>query len=278
MTEILNNIEANEFLSAEEITLTKQFIEHGFCAFPIEDLAGLEKIRSAIVALCVEALNCAPPEDDGVFLNSIADRVGVDALNDFRVGIIEGINRESWLRPAYFGLARNALHCLVGNELAMQRRISLSIQMPGDDSSLLPVHCDVWSGDSPFEVVQWLPLVDCFKTKSMFLVPPEVNADVQKRLHGFRGRSSEDLYAEVAPHATWIEIPFGHVVLFNQNLMQGNRVNEENETRWTMNCRFKGAFTPYAEKRIGEFFEPITLRAASRIGLSYELPGGFDEA
>jgi len=43
-----------------------------------------------------------------------------------------------------------------------------------------------------------------------------------------------------------------------------------------MNCRFKGAFTPYAEKKLGEFFEPITLRAASRIGLSYELPDGFD--
>ena len=58
--------------------------------------------------------------------------------------------------------------------------------------------------------------------------------------------------------------------------MHGNRVNETRETRWSMNCRFKGVFTPYAEKNLGEFFEPITLRAASRIGLSYELPDGFD--
>ena len=29
-----------------------------------------------------------------------------------------------------------------------------------------------------------------------------------------------------------------------------------------MNCRFKAVFTPYADKQLGEFFEPITLRAA----------------
>ena len=55
----------------------------------------------------------------------------------------------------------------------MQNSINLSIQFPGDDSSLLPVHSDVWSGDSPYEIVVWLPLVDCYKTKSMFLLPPK---------------------------------------------------------------------------------------------------------
>ena len=44
-----------------------------------------------------------------------------------------------------------------------------------------------------------------------------------------------------------------------------------------MNCRFKGVFTPYADKTLGEFFEPVTLRPASRIGLDYQLPGGFEE-
>jgi sporadic carbohydrate cluster 2OG-Fe(II) oxygenase len=67
------------------------------------------------------------------------------------------------------------------------------------------------------------------------------------------------------------------VLLFNQNLMHGNIVNAEAETRWTMNCRFKSLFSPYAGKRLGEFFEPITIRAASRIGMNHEMPGGFVE-
>ena len=40
---------------------------------------------------------------------------------------------------------------MVGNELAMQNNINLSIQFPDDVSSLLPLHADTWSGDSPFE-------------------------------------------------------------------------------------------------------------------------------
>ena len=39
-----------------------------------------------------------------------------------------------------------------------------------------------------------------------------------------------------------------------------------------MNCRFKSVFSPYGDKKIGEFFEPITLRTASEIGINYKLP------
>ena len=53
----------------------------------------------------------------------------------------------------------------------MQKKINLSIQLPNDNSSLLDVHADVWSGDSPYEAVIWMPLVDCFKTKSMYILP-----------------------------------------------------------------------------------------------------------
>ena len=54
--------------------------------------------------------------------------------------------------------------------MAMQNSINLSIQLPNDKSSLLAIHADTWSGDS-FEVAVWLPLVDVYKTKSMYILP-----------------------------------------------------------------------------------------------------------
>jgi sporadic carbohydrate cluster 2OG-Fe(II) oxygenase len=80
------------------------------------------------------------------------------------------------------------------------------------------------------------------------------------------------LYKSIEDKVNWLEINYGNVLLFNQCLPHGNKVNMESETRWTMNCRFKGLFTPYKDKKIGEFFEPITLRAASISGLNYKLP------
>ena len=93
-----------------------------------------------------------------------------------RIHIINCINGESWIRETYFKLAKKYIFSIVGNEVAMQVRLNLSIQMPGDSGSLLPVHSDTWSGDSPFEIVVWLPLVDCYRTKSMYLLKND-NAD-----------------------------------------------------------------------------------------------------
>ena len=49
-------------------------------------------------------------------------------------------------------------------------------------------------------------------------------------------------------------------------------VNKEDETRWSMNCRFKSIFTPYKDKRIGEYYEPIIIKPATRRGISYKFP------
>lgn len=160
----------------------------------------------------------------------------------------------------------------------MQRRLNLSIQLPGDESSLLPVHADVWAGDSPFEVVLWVPLVDCHDTKSMFLLPPEPDRAARARWDELGGKSTEDLFRAIEADLEWLSVPYGKVVVFSQTLMHGNRVNREKDSRWSMNCRFKGVFSPYGDKKLGEFFEPITLRAASRMGLDYEFPGGGTKA
>ena len=84
--------------------------------------------------------------------------------------------------------------------------------------------------------------------------------------------SSEKIFKKIKKDLKWIEIKYGQVLLFNQCLPHGNIVNQEKETRWSLNCRFKGVFTPYNDKKIGEFFEPITLRKISADGMKYELP------
>ena len=46
-------------------------------------------------------------------------------------------------------------------------------------------------------------------------------------------------------------------------------INREKETRWSMNCRFKTLFSPYKQKNIGEFFQPMNLKPATIDGLRY---------
>ncbi len=265
------------FLSEAEIKMSDAFLEHGHVIVDADEPAYLDRIRDAVTALAADHLGMPHPVDADAFLNAINEQVTVDKLNALRLAVINGLGSTHWLRAAYFNLAKSALSIIAGNELVMQRRINLSIQLPNDESSLLPVHADVWSGDSPFEVVMWLPLVDCYRTKSMYLMPPAADRARQKRMAELKSQSAEDLYQAIKDDVTFLNVPYGKVLLFSQTLMHGNRINNEIDTRWSMNCRFKSAFSPYADKKLGEFFQPITLRPASRMAMAYDLPEGFDD-
>jgi sporadic carbohydrate cluster 2OG-Fe(II) oxygenase len=253
------------------------FLKKGYAVVPVENRKALHRIQGLVADTAAAYLKQPKPRNPTAFLNGIHKFVDVPQLNALRLDVINAIRQNDWFRPAYFSLVRDALGSLVGNELAMQRGIGLSVQLPNDDSSLLPVHCDVWDGDSTFEVVEWVPLVDCFKTKSMYILEIEKDRAMQARLKDFRDADAEALFRVIEKDVEYLEVPYGSVLIFSQTLMHGNRVNREPETRWSMNCRFKSALSPYADKKLGEFFEPITLRPVTRMALHYRFPEGFDE-
>ena len=263
------------FFDPAEQALDREFRQRGRVILPAEDPSALERIRDLAATLAAEHLGLEAPEKPAAWLEQIGDEVDPANLNPLRLRVFRGLDAEPWLRPAVYGLARRALAVLVGNELAMQRRVNLSIQLPGDDSSLLPLHADCWSGDSPYEIVLWIPLVDVAGTQSMFLLLPAAHARFAPRLA--EAGSVEDLFHAVEPEVEFLRLDFGQILLFDQNLAHGNRINRTPRARWSLNVRFKGIFTPYADKKLGEFFEPITLRTMSRIGLGHRLPDGFHE-
>ena len=260
------------FFSIEETKDMQEFLSNGFIVKSVSSFSDMQKLIDFIITKTTDYLGSFYNEKD--ILNNLHNYVKKDELNDLRIHIINCINGESWIRETYFKLAKKYIFSIVGNEVAMQVRLNLSIQMPGDSGSLLPVHSDTWSGDSPFEIVVWLPLVDCYRTKSMYLLKND-NADAIESIIFDKEKDeipdSETIFQKIKHKIRYIEIKKGQILLFNQNLPHGNRINEESETRWSINCRFKGVFTPYADKKLGEFFEPITIRPASYIGMQQQI-------
>jgi sporadic carbohydrate cluster 2OG-Fe(II) oxygenase len=267
------------FFSPEETKLSREFQENGYVIRDVDNRAALDELRSTIVRLTCSHLNCDAPTDHEEFLNDLHKVVKPEKLNDLRLFVFRSMNELSWLRPTYFSLGRSLLASLVGNELAMQNRVNLSIQMSKDNSSLLDLHSDVYSGETPFQVVQWLPLVSVSGTKSMFILPHAKTKDAEQNLNSLGDGGMSALYEQVKNDLISLTVPYGKVLIFNSNCLHGNVVNETETTRWSMNCRFTGLFTPYVsyEKGLGSFYVPITMRAASRIGISYSQPSGFQE-
>ena len=270
---------AESFFAPSELRLFEEFTQRGYVIREVADREALDELRAHVARLAAEQLGREMPNDAMKFLDQIHELVPFERLNELRLSIYHAINRTTWLRPTYHRLGRALLESLVGNELAMQNRVNLSIQMPDDDSSLLDIHADVFGGETPFQVVQWLPLVDCHETKSMFILPHERTKQILPELPRLGERGMGALFDLVEKDLVWLDVPYGEVLVFTPNCLHGNVVNRQPTTRGSMNCRFTGLFTPYggAEKSIGSYYLPITTRPVSRIGMDYRAPDGFGE-
>ena len=163
------------FLSSECQKITDEYLEQGYVIRPAANFEALNSIHNIFINQINQSSHFQPGEIDTLekILDGIHKYITPAKLNNFRLDILRGINLIDNFRLLYFELARPYLDVLVGNELAMQRKVNLSIQLPNDNSSLLPIHADTWQGDSAYEAVVWVPLVNCYRSKAMYIVPPK---------------------------------------------------------------------------------------------------------
>ncbi len=262
------------FNSYQDQTLSKKFERDGYIIFDL----GKRKIKLNLIKKKIERITISllkkekvtiKPKERNIF-NNLHKYLPKNKLNSFRMKIYNVLNSKKWFLKNYFEIAKEELELICGNELAMQRKVNLSIQFPDDDSSLLPVHSDVWSGCSPFEVVLWVPLENVYKTKSMFILNKKQNTSYYKNFYKYE--DSDKLQRKINNKIKWLNINYGQGLIFIHQLMHGNKVNKTNETRWSFNCRFKSLMSPYDQKDIAETFMPIFLRPATKYGLTYEDP------
>src|SRR3546814_7845479 len=102
--------------------------------------------------------------------------------------------------------------------------------MPRDETSTLAVHADVWSAETPYEVVQWTPLVDVHDTKAMYILPPAVNRTVRERMSSLRdGGRDFDLFEAYRDAFRWVPVQYGQTLVFSPILLHGNVQQDRSE-------------------------------------------------
>ena len=257
------------FFSSEEFELSNNFLRDGYVVCEAESETNLKSIRQNIMQIATNWLKQNALDSESFDLANSHQFVPNDRLNDLRLTIFAEINKLTDIRQRYFSLARRTLATLVGNELAMQNKVNMSIQQPNDESSVLPMHSDIWTGDSPFQVVLWVPLTDASETNSMFFLPPIASREARKRVANGEFKSMDQIEIAYKTKMITMVVPFGKVLIFDSGCLHGNVLNETKTSRWSINCRFTGLLTPFTnpERRLGTYYLPITTRAATKMGL-----------
>ena len=251
--------------------ISSNFLKNGYVKLPALDLKALNSIKKLVIAKAKLKSKKKLIKNEKSFLEDYHNIINYDLLNNYRVKIIKDINNKK-IRENYLKISKRYLEILVGNELAIQKNINLSIQLPKDKSSILPIHADTWSGNSPYEVVVWVPLVNCKKTQSMFILEKKYLNSIQRNLTDNRYENSNKFFKSIKKKLKWININYGEILIFDQTIPHGNIENIEKETRWSLNCRFKSLLSPYGTKKLGEYFVPVNVKPITKIGLDYVSP------
>jgi len=214
-------------------------------------------------------------DGENLTLNNLHEYIGNDQINDYRLKALNRLNQKTFASNLIFKNLRDILINLLGNDLAIQKNVGLSIQFPNDSSSLLPIHSDVANSDcSPYELVIWIPLVDCYKTKSMFYLPFSAKESLEEYINLINDPSIQDpgdMYDKYQDQLEYINLQPPCFGIFSHSLWHGNQVNIESETRVSINLRVKNVFTPYKGKKIGDFFNVVEMSPLSAFFMNLEM-------
>jgi len=259
----------DSFLNASDQALGNEFLEAGFVVRPCESPTTLDTLRQLILQ---SAHNWLRSHDIDTTISELSKShlsIPKNLINDIRLHLFANLNTDQVVRRSYFDLAASLLHSLVGNELAMQNKVNLSIQQPHDETSVLELHSDVWTGDSPFQIVLWVPLTDSTASNAMFLLSPQKSREAHCRANAGELQSMGEIQRAYANHLMPIEVRYGDVLMFDSNCLHGNQINTTSHSRWSLNCRFTSLLAPSTtpERRLGPYYTPIMVRPATLMGL-----------
>ncbi len=251
----------------------KFFQRKGYLIKKTSDLASLNKIQD-FVYNCL-SIDKKIKKNKIEYFENLHKYINKKKLNKSRVSTISSINKNKKFRDYYYESSKELIDGLVGNEIAMQKKINLSIQMPYETNSMLPMHSDIYAGESPFEVVVWIPLMNVKKsTQSMFITTPKDNVTINEKITKSKNLTVLKIFKKFRKKFKFLKINYGEILIFSPIIQHGNVVNTTNHTRVSLNCRFKSLLSPYdvfskTHRNIPHFFQPYTTKPLTKIGFNF---------
>jgi len=208
-------------------------------------------------------------------LSNLHKVINKKEVNNFRLHVFQKINKLNW-QKMLLNIASNEIFNLLGQDLLVQTKLNLSIQMPNDETSLLPIHSDSWSADSPFQINLWIPLTNAFGTNSMFIKDKKLSISVFKKIGS---KQKINLSKIKILKNDFIKMNFGQILIFNPILLHGNVKNNTNSTRISLNVRIKSMFSPEpstrnSDRKYGAYYKTLNVSENTELALQ-SLKTGF---
>jgi sporadic carbohydrate cluster 2OG-Fe(II) oxygenase len=225
-----------------------------------------------LVQVVKEGIRGIDPALSGVELSELHTKLASSEVNQIRLAVFKHLNSSSGQYDSVLDkIAGDKLTAILGPDLLVQTKLNLSVQLPGDESSQLDLHSDCWSGDTPFQVNLWIPLTPCFSSNSMFLLSEAESLKCIRLINRNRTLDKSSLSSFVS-EGDFLELTEGQAIIFNPGLIHGNVPNRTNQTRVSINVRFKNIFSPDASiehisRSVGPYYRKFKFSEWAELAL-----------
>lgn len=202
-------------------------------------------------------------------LNKIHKSYQGENINNIRLKVIESLNKLEGWEEKYFSMASSALDALLGKDMVVQKTLNFNIQTPNDVNSILEMHKDTFAGESPFEVIVWVPLTKAYGTNGLYYFDKEVSKKITNELTLQESKGISYLREKYYDQRKEINVDENSVVIFSSTIFHGNILNSTIDTRVSLNCRAKNLFHPDGSRELGYFYRVFKLGSIAKIGIEY---------
>lgn len=246
--------------------MIKEFVAKGFSKIRFHEIEKFNSFKDNLLNFAKQYTG-----KDVADLAKLHQYLPYDKINEFRIGAIQHINNKTDIKNLLLNECRPFLTTALGPDLVVQKNINLVLSLPEDKTSTIPLHGDTLTGHSVFEITILIPLTNVTDDDCMFIMdipsfeknrtlfsPPQMMS--QEESLQARYEKNKELFhlMNLAP---------GEIMFFWHHLPHGNYVNHASHTHWSLNLRFKHLFSPYGEKKIGEYFIPWTNSPFTELAL-----------
>lgn len=253
-----------ELSESERDPRIAELTQNGYSIFEAEDNEPIEKSRQLICDY-LRRENNLDEQDNNKLLNEIHKYMSINdsIANQLVLNTITEYKKTMAMDETVYKCMPVFMTNLLGQDIASQRNPNIVFQYPKSER-FSELHADA-PANSPYELVVWVPLVDCYETKSFYIVDVEQSLKLLKVLKEGKFECWEDMKDKVKMSAKNLTISYGQVLVFWSGLLHGSQINETNESRWSLNTRFKNLFAPCGLKDPFSFYKVLKTSPLTRL-------------
>ena len=212
---------------------------NGYAVIDIENINILNELRSTLI----DKLNISKKIENIEDARKEIAKMSKSEVNMSMIALLKQSNLSEMMIEAFPSVIKK----LCSDELFIQRRATVVMNLPGDGQAKQWPHYELMSGISPFTYVIWAPLHDLEKNSGVYYLNLKQSLEIMKKEEEaglVNGPTVLNLMHEGSP----LPLKYGQAVVFNPFVLHGNIKFSSKLARIACTVRFQSCSKPLLQK------------------------------